>query len=320
MAKHDSPTIACPSAGDYMASAHPSASSATSALSGFDFDFCFSPRLSASAVNIFLCGALIFPAAAQDASEIVRRSVELDRNNWVKRADYTWVGHSRERHFDTHNQVTSDRQETWETLILDGLPFTRMLARDGKPLPPAEQRKQQQKLDRETAKLASESPEEKQKRAADFEKARRRERAFLLEIPDAFDLHLDGSDTIDGQDVWVVSGLPKPGYHAKTRAGAALSKIRGKMWIEKAGYQWVRVEVETIETISFGLFLARLSPGAKLVLEQTRINDELWLPKRAYMVGKGRIALLKRIAEDDEITWTDYKKFSVDSRIVPRDP
>jgi hypothetical protein len=78
--------------------------------------------------------------------------------------------------------------------------------------------------------------------------------------------------------------------------------------------------VETIETISFGLFLARLSPGAKLVLEQTRIDDELWLPKREYMVGKGRIALLKRIAEDDDITWTDYKKFSVDSRIVPRDP
>jgi len=121
-----------------------------------------------SSVSLCLCGALISPAAAQDASEIVRRSVELDRNNWVKRADYTWVGHSRERHFDAHNQVTSDRQETWETLILDGLPFTRMLARDGKPLPPAEQRKQQQKLDRETAKLASESPEEKQKRAADF--------------------------------------------------------------------------------------------------------------------------------------------------------
>jgi hypothetical protein len=324
--RDDFPIDGCSRADGHTAPADPSASSAPSAPSGLDFAFCLSQRLSASAVNIFwrlplcLCGALLFPAAAQDAREIVRRSVELDRDNWIERADYTWVGHSRERHFDAHDQVTSDHRETWETLILDGLPFTRMLARDGKPLPPAEQRKQQQKLDRETARLASETPEEKQKRAADFEKSRRRERAFLLEIPDAFDLHLDGSDTIDGQDVWVVSGVPKPGYQTKTRDGAALSKIRGKMWIEKAGYQWVRVEAETIETISFGLFLARLSPGAKLVLEQTRIDDELWLPKREYMVGKGRIALLKRIAEDDEITWSDYRKFSVDSRIVPRDP
>jgi hypothetical protein len=316
----DFPIGACSQLDVHAAPADPSASSATSAPSGFDFAFCFSPRLSACAVNILLCGVLILPAAAQDARDIVRRSVELDRNNWIERADYTWVGHSRERHFDAHDQVTSDRRETWETLILDGLPFTRVIARDDKPLPPAEQRKQQQKLDRETARLASETPEEKQKRAAGFEKSRRRERAFLLEIPDAFDLHLDGSDLIDGQDVWVVSGVPKPGYQAKTRDGAALSKIRGKMWIEKAGYQWVRVEAETIETISFGLFLARLSPGARLVLEQTRINSELWLPKRVYMAGKGRIALLKRIAEDDEITWTDYKKFSVDSHIVPREP
>jgi hypothetical protein len=258
-------------------------------------------------------------ALSQDAREIVRRSVELDQNNWAKRADYTWIGHSRERHFDAHDQITSDRQEGWEMLVLDGLPFTRMLERDGKPLPAAEQRKQQQKLDKDTAKLASQTPEEKQRRAAEFEKSRRRERAFLLEIPDAFDFRLEGGDTIDGQDVWVISGVPKPGYRAKSRDGAALAKIRGKMWIEKAGYQWVRVEMETIDTISFGLFLARLNSGAKLVMEQTRISDQVWFPKRLYMAGKGRVALVKRIAEDDEITWTDYKKFQVDSRIVPRD-
>ncbi len=144
-------------------------------------------------------------------------------------------------------------------LVLDGLPFTRMLERDGKPLPAAEQRKQQQKLDKDTAKLASQTPEEKQRRAAEFEKSRRRERAFLLEIPDAFDFRLEGGGIVDGQDVWVISGVPKPGYRAKSREGAALLKIHGKMWIDKAGYQWVRVEMETIETISFGLFLARLN-------------------------------------------------------------
>ena len=73
-------------------------SSAPSAPSGFDF--CLSQRLSVSAVNILwrvsLClyGGLILPAthaAAQDAREIVRRAIELDRNNWIQRADYTWA-------------------------------------------------------------------------------------------------------------------------------------------------------------------------------------------------------------------------------------
>lgn len=275
-----------------------------------------------SIVRLVLATIAVLPSIgiSQDAREIVRRSVELDQANWRRMADYTWVGRSRERHFDARKQITSDRQEAWETIVLDGQPFHRTIERDGKPLPAAEQRKQQQKLDKDTAKLEGQTPAEKQRRAAEFEKSRQKERAFLLEIPDAFDLRLEGSDKIDGQDVWVVSGTPKPGYHAKTRDGAALAKIRGKMWIEKSGYQWVRVEAETTATISFGLFLARLNPGARLVLEQTRINDEVWLPKREYMTGSGRIALLKRIAEDDEITWSDYKKFQVDSRLVPRDP
>jgi hypothetical protein len=114
----------------------------------------------------------------------------------------------------------------------------------------------------------------------------------------------------------VVAGTPKPGYRARSRDGAALSKIRGKMWIAKNGYQWVRLEAQTTGTISFGWFLARLNPGARLVLEQTRVNDEVWLPKREYMAGSGRIALVKRLAEDDEITWSDYKKFRVESKVV----
>ncbi|MGB9455144.1 MAG: hypothetical protein WCB12_03820 [Bryobacteraceae bacterium] len=267
-----------------------------------------------------LAACFAMAAFSQDAREIVRRSVELDQNNWLRMADYTWVGHSDERHFDSHHHVTSEHREVWETIILDGQPLRRMLERDGKPLPADKQRKQQEKLDKAAAELEHQTPEQKQRRAAGYDKTRRRERAFLLEIPDAYEFRLEGSDKIDGYDVWVVSGVPKPGYHAKSREGAALLKIRGKMWIGKAGYQWVRVEAQTAGTISFGLFLARLNPGAKLVLEQTRINDEVWLPKREYLSGSGRIGLIKRVAEDEEITWSNYKKFRVDSKLVPSVP
>jgi len=259
-----------------------------------------------------------FTAAAfsQEAREIVRRSVELDQGNWLRMADYTWVARLHERHFDSHNYVTSEHQEAWETIILDGQPFRRMLERDGKPLPVEEQRKQQQKLDKAAAELESETPEQKQRRAAGYEKARRRERAFLLEIPDAYDFRLEGSDKVDGHDVWVVSGVPKPGYRAKSRDGAALLKIRGKMWIGKAGYQWVRLEAQTTETISFGWFLARLNPGAKLVLEQTRINDEVWLPKRIAVSLSARVMLVAGTRAEIEIAFSNFHKFQADSRLV----
>jgi len=262
------------------------------------------------------CGWAQPQAGEPDAREIVRRSVELDQANWMRMADYTWVMHLRERHFDSHSHVTSEHSEAWDNFILDGQPFQRTLERDGKPLAAAEKQKQEEKLDKATARLEGETPAEKQRRAEAYQKSRRRERAFLLEIPDALDLRLEGSAQIDGQDVWIVSGTPKAGYRPKSREGAALLKIHGKIWIAKNGYQWVRVEAQTTQTISFGWFLARLNPGAKLVLEEERVNGEVWLPKREYMIGSGRIGLVKRLAEDAEITWNNYRKFEVESKMT----
>jgi hypothetical protein len=260
------------------------------------------------------------PAFCQDAREIVRKSVELDQLNWERRADYTWVMETRERHFDSQNHVTSDHQEALETLVLDGRPYSRTVERDHKPLPPAEQKKEQDRLDRIAARLDKETPADKERHIAEFEASRRRERRFLLEVADAFDIRLEGDQIIDGQPVWVISGTPKPGYHARSREGAAMLKIRGRIWIEKAGYQWVRVEGETTGTISFGWFLARLNPGARLVVEQRRINDEVWLPSRLYVSGAGRIGLVKRISEDEEITWSNYRKFRVESKVISQVP
>ena len=261
-----------------------------------------------------------FPALAQDAREIVRKSVELDQVNWLRRADYTWITRERERHFDSRQRVTSNHEEGWETLMLDGEPYRRPIERDDKPLPADQQRKEQEKLDRAVARLDRQTPEQKRRRLEAYQNERRRQRKFLLEIPDAYDFRMEPDQTINGQPVWVISGTPKPGYHPRSRDAGALLKIRAKIWIEKAGYQWVRLEAQTTATISFGWFLARLDPGARLVFEQTRVNDEVWLPRRQYVRGSGRIALFKRLEEDDEITWSDYRKFEVNSRIVPASP
>lgn len=269
---------------------------------------------------LFCVVAFSLPVSSQDAREIVRKSVELDQINWLRMVNYTWIARSRERHFDSQNHVTSEHEEGWETIILGGEPYRRMLERDGNPLPMEQQKKEQDKLDKTAARIEKETPGQEQRRLDAYEKQRRRDREFLLEIPETYDLRLEPDQTVDGQPVWVISGAPKPGYHARSRDGRALLKIRGKIWIEKAGYQWVRIEAQTTATISFGLFLARLNPGASLVFEQQRVNDEVWLPKREFISGSGRIGLIKRLAEDEEITWSSYRKFQVESKIVPASP
>jgi hypothetical protein len=267
----------------------------------------------AAAVAILAAASL----CAQSARDIVRKSVELDQSDWLRMKNYTWTAREVDHDLDGKGAIKDTRSKTWETLILFGRPYRRLLKRDGKSLSPGEQAKEQRRLDKATAKLEHETPEERQKRIAEYDKERAKERAFLLEIPDAYDFRREPDRDVDGHDVWVIAATPKPDYKPKSGDAKALLKIQGTIWIDKAEYQWVRLDARTIGTISWGWFLARLDPGARLEFEQTRINNEIWLPKREFVSGAGRLGLLKKVAMDQEITWSNYHKFEVTSHILP---
>ena len=263
--------------------------------------------------RLFILATL--PLCAQDAREIVRRSVELDQANWLRAPDYTWNAQRVERRLESNGKVKSEKKESWETVILYGEPHRRFTERNSKPLSSDELRKQQERMDKEVAKLRDETPQQKQHRLAAEAKSRQKEREFLLEIPDVYNLRIEREDKIEGRDVWVISATPKQGYHPKRSDARDLLKIKGTLWVDKAEYQWVRIEAETIATLTWGLFIGRIDRGAKLRFEQTRVNDEIWLPKRSFVSGSGRL-IGKKIVMEEEITWSNFRKFRVESNIV----
>ena len=95
-----------------------------------------------------------------------------------------------------------------------------------------------------------------------------------------------------------------------------LPKLKGRIWIDKADMQWMKFDVTTTDTISFGLFLARIHKGTHIVVEATRVNDEVWLPKHVAFHIDIKLALLKNYNEDVEQTYRDYKKFRTDTKIM----
>jgi hypothetical protein len=253
---------------------------------------------------------------AADPVEIVRKSIELDQSNWVRMKDYTWVRRETTRKLDAQGNIKSTEGEAYENMILFGTPYQKRIERNGEPLPAAEQQREQEKIDKLTVKLERETQSERDRRAAEYAAERKKDREFLREIPAAFDFTLDGEEKIDGHDAWIISAKPKPGYRAQHADAKAFAKIEGKIWIDQREFQWVRVEAKTLETISWGFCIARLNPGATLLFEQGRVNDEVWLPKRELLNGSGKLVLLKKLAEQDETTWTNYRKFQVDSKVV----
>ncbi|MGA7218550.1 MAG: hypothetical protein WBX38_09555, partial [Candidatus Sulfotelmatobacter sp.] len=77
-----------------------------------------------------------------------------------------------------------------------------------------------------------------------------------------------------------------------------------------------KLEAEAIDTVSFGWFLARIHKGTRLVFEQTRVNEEVWLPQHLTFKFDARIAVFKSYNEEDEETFSDYRKFRATAKIV----
>lgn len=277
------------------------------------------PGVVPGSVSLYLPTALLLAtmvASAQDPAAIVRKSVERDQSNWDRRKDYTWTARRTERHFASDGRLQFTKTEAWDTVILYGEPYRKFFERNGKPLSASDQRKEEEKFDKAVAKLKNETPAQHARRLAEDEKDRRKQREFLREVPDIYQFRLEREDKVDGHPVWVISATPKPGYQPKNSDAKPLTKVKGRVWIDEAEYQWVKLEAETVDTISFGFFLARLSAGAKLMFEQTRVNDEVWLPKRSIVSGNARLVGVKKLSGDEEIDWTNFRKFRVNSGIV----
>ncbi len=252
-----------------------------------------------------------------DPREIVRRSVEVDHHNFERAQKYTCTQRQVVKQLDKHGNVKSTEIKTYDINFYFGEFYPRLVQIDDKPLSEKEQKKEDEKLQKFLDKRRKESGEEQQKRREKQEKERQEGRAFVRDVVNAYDFRLVGNDQVSGEDTWVIEATPRKDFKPTQPHADILKKIKGRIWIEKKDYNYVKVEAETTDTISFGLFLFRIHPGSRFLIETTHVNNELWAIKRFYVNGSARIALFKNEAAEQEDVFSNYKKFSTSITILP---
>jgi len=166
-------------------------------------------------------------------------------------------------------------------------------------------------------KHKNESEEERRKQQEKQEKEIEENRQFEKEVADAYNFTLAGVEQREGRDTYVIDGTPRPGFQPHVKDANLLPKFKFRAWIDKDELQWSKLDIEAIDTVSFGLFLARIHKGTRIVIEQTRVNDEAWLPKHVAVRFDARIALFKEIAANLDFNYRDYKKFRTGIKILP---
>ena len=253
---------------------------------------------------------------AEQIRALLLRAEAKDLENDKQLRDYTYIEREEQHSLDGHGGVKKIESKTMEILEIYGEQVERLTAKDDKTLSPEQAKKEDDKIQKIIDKRQNESDGDRRKRLEKEAKSREEDRKFVLEIADAFNFRLVGSEAIDGHDAWVLEGEPRPGYEPKERNAKLLSKFKGRVWIDKSEAQWVKLDVTAIDTISFGFVLARIHKGTRIVVDLTKVNDEVWLPKHVQFHLDARLALLKSYDVDVDQTFRDYKKFRTATRMT----
>src|SRR3954447_26884124 len=83
---------------------------------------------------------------AQDPQEIVRRSVAANNADWKAIPEFAHHETDTEVKLNSDGSIRSTTTKTYDVLMIDGSEYNKLLAVNGKPLPPDQQQAEEAKL------------------------------------------------------------------------------------------------------------------------------------------------------------------------------
>ena len=237
-----------------------------------------------------------------NVEDIIRKSVAATDANWKEAPKYAF--HERD--------VVSKKDQakgikTYEVFMIEGSPYNKLIAENDHPLSKEEQQAEEQKFRTEVASRQNETPRERKRRIAKYQKERFQDQAMMREMAEAFNFKLVAETKMDGRDVYQFEATPKPGYVPKTRDTKVLTAMKGTLWINKETNQWVKVEAQVTHPVSFYGVFAKVGAGTRFELEQVPVGGNIWLPKHfAVRVNASALGFINENSTDDE-TYSNYR-------------
>jgi hypothetical protein len=254
---------------------------------------------------------MLASAATPSPDEIIRKSVAATKTDWAEASKYTYL----------ERDVESKRHDprairTVRVLMIDGSPYNLVTALNDQPLSQEEKAAEQRKLQKEIGKRQNESARERSRRIEKYRRESERNHEMLQEMIAAFQFHLNGEAEVDGHACWVLDAEPKPGYEPENHEGRVLKGMKGRLWIDKASNQWVKVHAEVVKPVSFYGFLAKVGPGTEFELKQAPVSGDIWMPQAfSVTVRASALGFLSENSTEND-TYRDYQPMPQTSALL----
>jgi hypothetical protein len=271
-----------------------------------------------------VCLALMAQAPlSQDASDLikkVRANLQLDNELLTQ---YTYLERRSDVRVSKLGKVTVGPQRTFEVYPSGkrGKTYKRLVEVDGKPLPSEElERRDEEHRQAVIAQAEREKNESAADRAARQKKEADDQREQREVVDDGFNVYeikLVGQEPRDGCQMTIASLTPRPEASTRTEIGGYFKKFKGRAWVCDEDYQVARVEMEAIDDITIGWgLLGRVHEGSKFTFTRKKVNGEIWLPAEAKFEASGRTLLFRKFQLFTVTSYSDYKKFNVNTSVT----
>ena len=221
---------------------------------------------------------------------------------------YSCTENEEVRELDKKGQVKKTIVREYEDFYLGGRLVRREVKKDGKPLSPDEQKKEDSRIEKRIREY------EKKTNAAEEDAARKKEKIDVSTFLRISNFTHPRWGEYRQHDVIVFDFAPNPEYRPRNKTEDLLHKLTGTLWVDDEARQVVRLDAHLSDAYKLaGGLLASIRKGASLVMEQAKTNEEVWLPSYIEAHFSARLLLLASALGDYTSRFSDYKKFRVET-------
>jgi hypothetical protein len=242
-----------------------------------------------------------------DVSTVVGRSVLVNNADWSAQPAYSFLRNDVKGRRDLVNLNPSDRSKLYEVTTIEGSPYERLVAINNHPLGSLQQQEEQNKLENETLRRQGEPARERKARLTRYREERAGEHLLMQQMIAAFAFEFVGEEEIDGIVCYVLDAKPNPEYRPPVEKAKVLTGMKGRLWIDKAQYHWVKVKAEVIKPVEFGFFIATVKPGTTFELRQAPVGG-VWLPKIFLQTVNASVLGFYGLQTSEETYFSAYRQ------------
>lgn len=265
------------------------------------------------------------PSATQSLSvEELLREVGRNQDEVEKRfTEYSFRQKETDKEINSKGEVKKQTERVYEVFPLAYRePVLKLISENGVPLSEEKAAKEEKRVQEELVK--AERDREKNEAKEMKRRAERQQKRAAKGQTEDEDVEISQflkvcefvsprRERFRDREAVVFDFRPRPGFRPRNRQEELISKLVGVVWIDPADKQVMRLEARLAEGFKMaGGLLFSLRPGASLVMEQTRMQEGIWLPKLAQINLSMKVLLFGGGDLNKTYEWSDYKHFKGD--------